>query len=217
LVIIPVLSGIIYLWLLQAPFAVEPRYMLPVYPAMLVIAALGLVRTVEQARQWYGAVTRRNSQPPGFKWIALPLFNLALIVVLINLVNSETYENTYSLQLSASNDTFATLDLPYYQQYLPQFINSLEKMKGLPEAAQPANRARLDTGLARAYLRARDYPKAMEAANTAITANPASFEAYHWRSRVWEELGQPAKAQSDEAKFKQLAPENLLVIGNLRF
>ncbi len=217
LAIIPILSVLLYLWLLQAIFPIEPRYMLPIYPVMLIIVAIGLMKILDHTRQAYGYVTRRNLAKPRPKWIILPVFNLCLIILLTNLVNSNTYKNTYGLQMGAISSSFGSLDLDYYKPYLPQFINSIEGMKNLPETTQPINNAALNTYLARTYLRAKNYNKAMEAANTAILNNPAGFEAYHWRSRVWEELGQLEKAQMDQTKFKELVPKNQLSIGELRY
>ena len=204
---LPIVSALLYLWLIQALFAVESRYMLPFYPVMLGLVALSLSWIGNCVRLWWATRRTREKASPWKAWLAIPVITAGLIIFLSTAIDSTTYQAyTFNLQLEATDNVFLTINLPYYAAHSSQLVNELQAMQTLPEVQIPAEKAALDSRLAGAYLYNGEFNQSVEAATEAISINPTDYRAYHWRSAAWLKLGRPDLAQQDDTKFRQLAP-----------
>jgi tetratricopeptide (TPR) repeat protein len=119
------------------------------------------------------------------------------------------------LQIQSALLVFNLPTTGYYASNISKLQQELEKMTEMPEYALPENKIGVETSLARVYLRQKDYNRAIEYANKAIELNKGSFEAYHWRSLAYQNLGQTEAAARDKEMFEKLVPTDFAYLGKL--
>lgn len=166
-----IVLNIAYVCVVQLTITVEARYVLPVYPTILFLTAVGLVAVFKSAnsswQSWRPAKKyqfKLHSPNRNWSWLLVPLVSLILVVTLSSVIDNGSYDATYSLQFAFTEAItgYAVAPYSYFDAAIPQIIEDVKATQAMPQTNRLGIKSKFDLYLAMLYLRNNDYVKSIQ-------------------------------------------------------